>query len=61
MLRVQTDESEETFTKISISMIAERTFLSFAAVALGSRVVGYDDGFSVRMHFLLAHRACFLV
>ena len=36
---------EETLTKISISTIAERMFLSFAAVALWATVVGCDDDF----------------
>ena len=36
---------EETLTKISSSIIAERTFLSFAAVALWAMVVSYDDHF----------------
>ena len=36
---------EETLTKISISSIAERMFLSLAAVALWATVVGYDDDF----------------
>ena len=36
---------EETLTKIYISIIAERTFLSLAAIALWVTVVGYDDDF----------------
>ena len=35
----------ETLTKISISSIVERTFISFAVVALCVRVIGYDDDF----------------
>ena len=36
---------EETLTKISISVVAELTFLSFAAVFLWATVVGYDGDF----------------
>ena len=61
MLRVQTDGCElithtplplcrphfleENLNQNLCGIIAEHTFLPFAAVALGVTVVGYDDGF----------------
>ena len=52
---------EETLTKISVSIIAERTFLSFAAVGLWASVVGFDDDFRSAGASSLDIVQCFLL